>query len=53
MDEKLQRFKEMMAEVADLNTAAAVLDWDQQVNMPPGGMEARGNQLATLGKLAH
>ena len=53
MDEKLKRFKEIMAEVADLNTAAAVLGWDQQVNMPSGGAEARGNQLATLGKLAH
>jgi carboxypeptidase Taq len=53
MNEKLERFKEIMAEVADLNTAAAVLGWDQQVNMPSGGAEARGNQLATLGKLAH
>jgi len=53
MSEKLERFKEIMAEVADLNTAAAVLSWDQQVNMPAGGAEARGNQLATLGKLSH
>ena len=53
MNEKLERFKEIMAEVADLNAAAAVLGWDQQVNMPPGGAEARGNQLATLGKLSH
>ncbi len=53
MNDKLERFKEIMAEVADLETAAEVLDWDQQVNMPPGGTEARGNQLATLGKLSH
>ncbi len=53
MSEKLERFKEIMAAVADLNSAAAVLDWDQQVNMPLGGTEARGNQLGTLGKLAH
>src|SRR5258708_31301068 len=53
MDEKLTRFKEIMAGVADLNAAASVLGWDQQVNMPIGGSEARGNQLATLGKLSH
>ena len=53
MNEKLKRFKEIMAEVADLNAAAAVLNWDQQVNMPPGGAEARGNQVATLGTLSH
>ncbi|HUH98586.1 MAG TPA: carboxypeptidase M32 [Anaerolineales bacterium] len=53
MNEKLVHFKEIMAEVADLKAAAAVLSWDQQVNMPPGGAEARGNQLATLSRLAH
>jgi carboxypeptidase Taq len=53
MNDKLERFKEIMAEVADLNEAGAVLSWDQQVNMPPGGAEARGNQLGTLGKLSH
>ena len=29
------------------------LGWDQQVNMPPMGAEARGNQLATLQRLLH
>jgi carboxypeptidase Taq len=53
MNDKLVRFKEIFAEVADLNAAASVLDWDQQVNMPSAGAEARGNQLGTLGKLSH
>ena len=53
MNDKIARFKEIMAEVSDLNSAAALLGWDQQVNMPPGGAEARGNQLATLSKLSH
>ncbi|MBI2758452.1 MAG: carboxypeptidase M32 [Chloroflexi bacterium] len=53
MHEKLNEFKQIMAEIADLNTAASVLGWDQQVNMPSGGTEARGNHLATLGKLTH
>ncbi len=53
MSEKLDRLKEILAEVSDINHAASVLGWDQQVNMPPGGGEARGQHLATLGKIAH
>ncbi len=52
MSEKLNRLKEILGEVSDLNRASSVLGWDQQVNMPPGGAEARGLQLATLGKIA-
>ncbi|MGH7808860.1 MAG: carboxypeptidase M32, partial [Candidatus Binatia bacterium] len=52
MSEKLKQLKEILGEVADVNRAISVLDWDQQVNMPPGGNEARGQQLATLGKIA-
>ena len=51
MSEKLNRLKELLGEVADLNKAASVLSWDQQVNMPPMGGEARGQQLATLSKI--
>ena len=53
MSEKLDQLKEILGEVSDLNHAASVLDWDQQVNMPPGGGDARGQQLGTLGKIAH
>lgn len=53
MSEKLKKLKEILGEVSDLNQAASVLSWDQQVNMPPRGGEARGQQLATLGKIAH
>lgn len=53
MSKKLEQLKAILAEIADLGKAAAVLGWDQQVNMPPGGAEARGNQLALLGRLAH
>jgi len=52
MSEKLNKLKELLGEVSDINRAAAVLGWDQQVNMPPGGSEGRGQQLATLGKIA-
>jgi carboxypeptidase Taq len=52
MSEKLEQLKEKLGEVQDLGRAASVLSWDQQVNMPPGGNEARGRQLATLSKIA-
>jgi len=52
MNEKLDQLKEKLGEVADIGRAASVLSWDQQVNMPPGGHEARGRQLATLSKIA-
>ncbi|HET9589172.1 MAG TPA: carboxypeptidase M32 [Anaerolineales bacterium] len=52
MSEKLYQLKERLGEVADIGSAASVLSWDQQVNMPPGGSEARGQQLATLSKIA-
>ena len=51
MSEKLNRLKELLGEVSDLGKAAAVLGWDQQVNMPPMGSEGRGQQLATLRKI--
>ncbi len=52
MSEKLEQLKERLGEVADLGYASGVLGWDQQVNMPPAGNEARGQQLATLNKIA-
>ncbi len=52
MSDKLDELKAILGEVADLGSAAAVLSWDQQANMPPAGGEARGQQLATLGKIA-
>lgn len=52
MSEKLNQLKEILGEVSDLQHAGSVLDWDQNVNMPSGGSEARGQQLATLGKIA-
>lgn len=52
MSEKLEHLKERLGEVSDIGRAASILSWDQQVNMPPRGNEARGQQLATLSKIA-
>jgi carboxypeptidase Taq len=51
MSEKFEKLKERLGEVSDIGRAASVLGWDQQVNMPRGGSEARGQQLATLSKI--
>ena len=53
MSELYTKFIEYSQENADLAYAVALLGWDQQVNMPPGGAEGRGNALATLSKLLH
>ena len=52
MQEKLIELKTRLHEVNDLQSAAAVLYWDQATYMPPGGAEGRGRQLATLSQLA-
>jgi carboxypeptidase Taq len=53
MQEKLDKLKLILAEVYDLIGATALLGWDQQTYMPPGGVFARGNQIGTLSSLAH
>ena len=53
MKDKLQRLKELLNEINDLHKAAYVLEWDLETYMPPGGVEARAKQLATLQKIAH
>jgi carboxypeptidase Taq len=50
---KLTELKTLLMEVNDLNSAGALLSWDQTTYMPPGGAGARGRQLATLARLAH
>jgi carboxypeptidase Taq len=53
MSTQLEQLKERLAQISDLRTAANFLSWDQQVNMPPGGSEARAHHLATVETLAH
>jgi len=53
MDDLYKELCEKATELMDIGSAAAVLGWDQQVNMPPGGAEARGRQIGTLAKIAH
>ena len=52
MEAKLVELKSRLQEVYDLNSAAAVLGWDQATYMPPGGAPARGRQLSVLATLS-
>lgn len=52
MEKKFEELKRRLIEVDNLQSAAAVLGWDQATYMPPGGAVARGRQLATLDSLA-
>jgi carboxypeptidase Taq len=51
MEEKLTQLKTKLAEISDLGQAASLLGWDQQTYMPPAAAEARGNQMAILGRI--
>ena len=53
MQSTLTELTTRLAEISDLSKAAGVLGWDQRVSMPSLGTEARANQLATLGRIAH
>jgi carboxypeptidase Taq len=53
MEAKLEELKGRLVEINDLQSAAALLSWDQTTYMPPGGAPARGRQMATLRRLAH
>jgi len=51
--EPLERLKSILREIADLQHAESLADWDSRVSMPPAGAEARANVLATLTRLIH
>jgi hypothetical protein len=52
-NEALRPLKDRLATMSDVRAAAAVLGWDQQTYMPPGGVAGHAEQLAALGRLAH
>ena len=49
----MKRLKEILGAAADLNAASALLDWDMRTYMPPGSMESRSFQLASLEEAVH
>jgi carboxypeptidase Taq len=49
----LEELRMRFAEVGDLGRARALLAWDERTMMPPGGADARAEQLATLARVRH
>ena len=52
MDTFYTKFQLHVAEINDILNCINILRWDARTQMPPGGSETRGNQLATLSKIA-
>ena len=53
MNTAYHRLKARFARIALLGQSQAMLHWDAAAVMPPGGAEARGEQLAALSGLSH
>jgi carboxypeptidase Taq len=51
--EAVTRLRDHLSTIDDLHGAMAVLGWDEQTKMPRGGAPARGERMATLGRMAH
>jgi len=49
----LDRLRTALAEIADLQHAEMLLDWDSRVSMPHAGARARADASATVGRIAH
>lgn len=46
-------YVQQLEQIQDLNSALALLQWDNEVNAPSKGAAYRGRQIATLSTLAH
>ena len=53
MADALERLKERLGDVLDLNKVVRLLSWDQQTMMPPAGTAHRADQMSTVFRLAH
>ncbi len=53
MENAEQRLYELWGEIRDLSGAGDLLEWDQEINMPATGVEARSKVVATLAGLTH
>jgi len=53
MNADYKKYKLKMQKLADVNYSSAVLQWDQEIYMPPKSAEKRAQQLATLAGISH
>jgi len=52
-NDTLRHLRDRLATISDLNSAAALLHWDQETYMPQAGVSLRAEQLSTMSRLAH
>src|SRR5215211_2686253 len=52
-NDTLRHLRDRLATISDLNSAAALLHWDQETYMPQAGVSLRAEQLSTRSRLAH
>lgn len=53
MSDHLATLKQKLSEIHDVHAAAALMQWDQEIFMPPKAAAGRGKQLSTLSTIAH
>jgi carboxypeptidase Taq len=53
MNQNLEAFKSLLAEISDLSGISSILSWDKETQMPRGGIETRAVQGATLARIIH
>jgi carboxypeptidase Taq len=53
MGEQFDALKTRLSEITNVFRALALLSWDQQTKMPPGGTAARAEGMATLTTIGH
>ncbi len=51
--QEMDALQDHLAEIKALSEAAAVLGWDQQTYLPPGGASSRAAQMEALSKVIH
>lgn len=49
----MQQLKKKLGQIQDLKSAAGLLSWDQETNMPEEAARIRGIQMSTLAGLSH
>ncbi|MBN1947889.1 MAG: carboxypeptidase M32 [Bradymonadales bacterium] len=52
-NDRMNRLKDRLREIGDLQGAVAVLGWDQATYMPSAGAAGRGRQLALISRIEH
>jgi len=53
MNAKLNLYYNHLKEVSTLQSALALLQWDQEVNLPPKAIQSRSDQIALLSVMSH